>query len=335
MNAASAQRQFTYAALGVPAQPTGLPQTGDALRNRRRTFQPVNFEQLKAQCDAEKAISVVYDVEWAPPPPDLSARERIRRMLTVFPVRDVNWLIVILLLLGSATLLVNSFFGLLPLVAPSTNFVGEATVAKPATNVIGVYLFIPAGLLTLPAIWNSDKGTIEPVAYMPGREDEPGKVYRPALLGSSSWAWLPSKSDIQTSLRSIPFITAILQLLGLAIFGVSSVANVPGIFDQTNPTLLTALAFVPMTAGGAFIALANLGLLIFEQGKIELTSAAGISAFLNGLGSLTLPLTGVAQLLGFTLQPAFIIFIGRWAFLVGVVASWYDLMAFHPDSWAS
>jgi hypothetical protein len=63
-------------------------------------------------------------------------------MCTKFPIRDTSWLVGASFSFGSTVFIVNGFFLLLPLIAPSTNFTGETPYATPASSVLGTLVFL-------------------------------------------------------------------------------------------------------------------------------------------------------------------------------------------------
>lgn len=161
MNAANSQRASFYDLAGLPG-PVSRRQSAAFTSKRNNAFVAVDHAEYKAKCDVarDSRSSGVYDIEWNKEPEQnqdgsLSFREQLKAMFTVYPYRDANWIIAILFVIGSISFCINGFFGLLPLVAPSTAFPTEATLVAPVTNAIGATFFVSAGFLTMPAIWNT------------------------------------------------------------------------------------------------------------------------------------------------------------------------------------
>ncbi|KAH8842847.1 hypothetical protein MCOR27_000055 [Pyricularia oryzae] len=233
-----------------------------------------------------------------------SARGRIVRMFTVYPYKDMNWIVAVLFVVGSMSFVTNGIFNLLP---PVSKAIG------PATLTTGSILFTIAGTLGIFAAFNANRGTIEVTKGGVG-------TYRPALVGSSSWVWFPSSADL--------------------ILGVSTVSSFPGVFkDSTsNPTLFQALAFLPKVIGGSILVVAFIGLLVFLQDswyKPKPSSPDWLGTFLNTVGSAGFGMTGVFLLLRDGDRANQAALFGSSFFLSGTIVGLYSLMEFHPDAWAA
>jgi hypothetical protein len=144
--------------------------------SRRRTFVPVDYSEYVAECKAHRNSAYggasssssphshqdgVYDVRWdeeeeeerAPTGGVVRAVRMVGRMVTVLPLRDANWVVVMLFVVGSVSFTINGALGLhLLLAAPDAIFPGEALVAVPVTNMIGAVLFTVGPVLSLQAI---------------------------------------------------------------------------------------------------------------------------------------------------------------------------------------
>ncbi|OTA88165.1 hypothetical protein M434DRAFT_50865, partial [Hypoxylon sp. CO27-5] len=261
---------------------------------------------------------------------------QLARMFTIWPYRDANWIVAILFVVGSISFVVNAFFTLLTAFAPSTIFPGEAELAVPLTILFGAVLFLSGGTLGLVAGWNADKGTFEPVEYK--TEDGVTKTYKPALLGSNAWSWIPTAADFKAALRTFPFVLTLVQFSGGLILSISIVGGWPGVFAPDDIMSLQIFLFTPLSVGGMLFLFANLSLLIWLQDrwyKPKPSSASWQAAFWSSVGSANFAITGFALFMGDVSTSAIATFIGAWTFLVGSVFQWYDLMAFHPDGWAA
>ncbi|KAH8897297.1 hypothetical protein GQ53DRAFT_638317 [Thozetella sp. PMI_491] len=325
---------------GLPPRPGQRQSTAirqSVLVNRRRTFHPVNYADYKTRCDEERIaefsipVEVLEDAALEPP----SFLEQVSRMFTIFPYRDINWLIAIAFGVGGLLFTVGAVAGLLFVLDPTTMFDSSAFFIA-ILNAIAGSMFLTAGFLSLPAAWNADKGTLEPIEIKV--EDGPSKIYKPALLGSSSWAWIPSRVDFNKTFKTIPFQAGLIMLLGGAILSTSVVAGFPGVLDPTDAFLPQVTIFLPLTVGGSLFVSANLLLMFWLQPKWYLPAignAAWQGAFWSTVGSLNFALTGLLLFQGDVFGSSVTNLVGSAAFLIGSIIQWYDLMGFHPDSWAS
>ncbi|KAH9993470.1 hypothetical protein F4779DRAFT_230361 [Xylariaceae sp. FL0662B] len=346
MNASAALRASFYGAdspLGL--SPGDLRSTRrhtmgadvEALR-KRRTLVPVNYPDYIAQCRQVKETaseeSIFAVKEELPGPP--SVRDQIKRMLYIWPYRDANWLLAVVFTFGSISFTVGAFFGLLPLVAPSTAFPGEVEVATPVTTLLGAIPFLIGGTIGLVAGWNADKGEFEPVEFK--TEDGVTKTYKPALLGSSSWTWVPSVADLKVILRTVPFQANLIQFTGGLVFSVAIVGGWPGVLAPDDVTGFQLFLYGPLAVGGTMFLFANLALTIWLQDpwyKPKFDSASWQASFWSSIGAVNFAISGFSLLVGDAPTSTIATFIGSWTFLIGSIISWYDLMAFHPDSWAA
>ena len=270
------------------------------------------------------------------PSPAAGVAEQIGRMFTIWPYRDANWVIAILFVIGSISFTINSFFGLLLALAPETLFPNEMELAVPLTNLFGALMFVSGGALTLVAGWNADKGTFEPVTI--DADDGTTKVYKPALLGSSAWSWIPSKTDFKAACRTLPFQSSMIQFAGGCILSVSVVGGWPGVFSPDDLMAAQLFLFTPLAVGGTLFFFSNLSLVVWLQDrwyKPKPGSAAWQAAFWSSIGSFNFAVIGFSLFMGDMGTAAIATFVGSWTFLIGAVVQWYDLMAFHPDGWAA
>lgn len=340
MNAANSHRASYYDLGGLPG-PTARRQSAAIPVRRSRAFIAVDHAEYRAKCDLDRdsrSSSGVYDIEWDKEHGQDQRgsprfREQLKVMATVYPYRDANWIIAILFVVGSISFCINGFFGLLPLVAPSTAFLTEATIAAPVTNAIGAAFFVTAGFLTMPAIWNTANGTIEPASTSKFEADEEQtKTYQPALLSSPSWVWLPSWGVLKDALKTTPFQSGAMQLVAGAVLTTSVIFGFPGILAPDDIQGLSTFVFTPLLIGGGIFTISNIMLLLFVQErwyKPRLGNAAWQASLWNVIASVLFAVTGVLFLGGDTLTGSVASFIGSWAFLIGSVIQWYDMMAFY------
>lgn len=337
MNAANANRA-SYYDLGGLSGAAARRQSVAVTVQRRRTFVAIDHADYKAKCDLDRdstSSSGVFDIEWGKQDEgnQHGFGEQLKAMATVYPYRDANWIISILFVVGSISFTINGFFSLLPLVAPSTAFPTEATLAAPVTNAIGAAMFVTAGILSMPAIWNTANGTIEPSSAPSSKfegDEEPTKTYQPALLGSPSWAWLPSWSMFKDALKTTPFQSGVMQLLAGSVLTTSVFAGF--LLAPDDIVGLSSFVFTPLLIGGGIFTISNIMLLLFVQErwyKPRFGAAAWQASMWNVIASVLFAVTGILFLNGDTLGGSVASFIGSWAFLIGSIVQWYDMMAFY------
>ncbi|KAH8777701.1 hypothetical protein F5883DRAFT_409074 [Diaporthe sp. PMI_573] len=340
MNAANSHRA-SYYDLDALHGPIARRQSSAITVRRSRAFVAVDHAEYRAKCDLardSRSPSGVYNIEWDKEHEQnqndsLGSREQLRVMVTVYPYRDANWIIAILFVVGSISFCINGFFGLLPLVAPSTAFPTEATLAAPITNAIGAMFFVTAGILTMPAIWNTANGNIEPASISKFEADEEqAKTYHPALLSSPSWVWLPSWSVLKDALKTTPFQSGAMQLVAGSVLTTSVVFGFPGVLAPDDILGLSTFVFTPLLIGGGIFTISNIMLLLFAQErwyKPRFGTAAWQASLWNVIASILFAITGVLLLGGYVLAGSVASFTGSWAFLIGSVIQWYDMMAFY------
>ncbi|TLS27952.1 hypothetical protein PpBr36_02007 [Pyricularia pennisetigena] len=327
---------------------------------RRRVIQVLDYLEYKARCDYERQQqhqqqqpssgqkSGFYTAgpndsvdSLNKPPPDVvievdaSSRGRIVRMFTVFPYRDMSWVVAFGFVLGSIVFMVNAVLGVLPVIDPALAFPTLTTVALPATILLGAVLFLVSGCLGIVSAFNADRGTVE----VPIKGAMSGANYRPALIGSESWVWIPSAAIFAKVAQTLPFQAGAFQLTGGMILSVSAFAGLPGLLNpEENLTLFQALVFLPQVIGGSMFTLANVALTMFVQDrwyKPKPSSADWQGGFWNAVGSSGFAITGVLLLLGDSNGAAWTSLYGSAAFLMGSVIQLYALMEFHPTPWAA
>lgn len=268
---------------------------------------------------------------------EASAKGRITRMFTVFPYRDANWVAAVSFVVGSISFTVNAFLGMLPVWYDPTTLAPEIATATVATLDGGALLFLAGGSLAIIGALNADRGTLE----VPKKNKE-GIVaikYRPALLGSPSWAWFPPAEQCAVVAATLPFKAGMAQMLGGIIFTTSAVASFPGVLNPAeNFFLFQMLVFLPLVIGGTMFFFANLALLIYIQDawyKPRPSSADWQGFFWNMIASTGFLFTGVLLIMGNTAGGAYASLYGSILFLGGSIIQLYTLMEFHPTSWAS
>lgn len=358
MNAAVAYRASLY---GLD-QPLGLPpgarrrNNGDLERKsplvieqekiaRRQSFIPVNWVQYKNHC-AEEATTKpesIFDVVWEQEPEVHSVRDQAWRMFTILPYRDAVWVVKIFLTLGGTLMALAATFAVVTAqiqargqkVTPQTlGF--DINAATILTTDFGLILLLMGASLGLVAILNAHRGAMEPLDIKIGAL-EPPKSYKPALLGAKSWVWLPTRDDLTALWAKVPFRAGFVNWVGLVALNVVVVTTIPGLFDPADTQKILLAVQLPLFIGFVLLVVANFSLLMWLQEtwyKPNWQKASWLSAFGSTVGSVSLTLSTLYQFAGMGLSGALATLVGRWVFFVAITIGFYDLMAFHPNSWA-
>lgn len=175
----------------------------------------------------------------------------------------------------------QSFFAWLPLVAPSTEFDGEAYYGGGITAFIGAILFFETGsvLLVIEAVNANHEGCFgwaveqlvdgeleqlllkeDPLQCRHHHINRRNLVGKPAASqgstqnhGERQWQWLPSWKDLKTHyVYDLGFLAGVSQLLGATVFGVAGFTALPGIFNHLEPQWrLNAAYWIPQVVGGS------------------------------------------------------------------------------------
>jgi hypothetical protein len=126
----------------------------DTVDERRFTQWPNFSVEGHHQCQSDnhsiKSSSAASTFEILSPSQHAAKRNtsflhRITLMFTRFPIRDMSWMVGFIFSIGSAAFVVNGFFLVLPLIAPETTFVGEASYATPTSGLVGAIIFVLGG----------------------------------------------------------------------------------------------------------------------------------------------------------------------------------------------
>ena len=319
----------------------------DRVLTRRRTIQPVDWLAYKEECEAERASDVVpeesstfdtfsiFETEHIVSNP----LERVRRMFTVFPYRDLEWINAVIFTIGSMLFIVNAFFTVLPIVAPETIFEGELTIGIPATLTIAGSMFFISTALGFVAAFNAGRGGHDAVDKKASDSSVMPPSYCPALLGSAEFRWHPTFKEFRTVYLPNPaFQTSLVALLGVIFLSSALVFGFPGVLDPASPQfpqLMQFLVFLPITIGTFLLGVAAFVLTIMAQDKWykpALTKVAWHTSFWNLLGAVGFVVSGSITLLAPTaaFQSALASFIGSWTFLFGALLQWYMIMDYYP-----
>ncbi|KAH6723523.1 hypothetical protein BKA61DRAFT_686000 [Leptodontidium sp. MPI-SDFR-AT-0119] len=319
----------------------GSPLPSPAFPKRQAAvFFPVDYTDYKTKCEKDRECkeedtrSVIVELA---EPVNSGILNRFKRMATIYPYRDVSWLVVVMFTIATTAFVVNGFLGLLPLVFPTTLFPSFA-VASPASILTGSILFSLGGFLGLLSAFNVDRSSLSKDTKSDDQLDFP--LYKPALLGSSEFVWFPSASEFKSIyLPSIAFRAGLIQFVGGIIFSIAGFAGFPGVISVEDPLAFAytqALVFLPQLIGGFLFLCANLVLMIMAQErwyKPNFGEATWNIAFLSAMGSIGFMLTGGLLLIDPTM--GFLIgassFWGAWSLFLGILVQWYVLMGFYPD----
>jgi hypothetical protein len=330
----------------APPLPLSIPNTVNSLESRPplheklKDFTQVNHIEYRERCYNERtAPHICFDIEknadvndayinnrhddnrsyfeW--PKPDVSTALCLKRMLTTFPVRDPIYLVAIIFFFGSIDLVINAFFDLLPRTNPSTFFETEELVAVPTTVLLGSIFFLVAGVLDTFGALNADVGTMK----------DDGE-YKPALLGSKEFEWLPARKKVlELATNNLAFQAGLLVLFGGVIFMFAGIVDFPGVVREENNPLFGFVVFGPQVIHGALFFVANVMLALSEQKRWytpKLRDADWQSAMLNAVGGFGFMMAGFFLFQKEELRAAVAAMVGSWAFLVGSLIRWCVVM---------
>ncbi|KAJ4313764.1 hypothetical protein N0V94_006780 [Neodidymelliopsis sp. IMI 364377] len=311
----------TIAVMNPIADLESRPARSEKLQN----FTAVNHLEHREKCDIERAKIYVYDAE--PSYMEFDDGEsfgtRIRKMYTIFPYRDPIWLVAVVFAVGSLDLVINAFFDLLPRAIPDLEFETNETIAIPTTVLIGSVFFFVAGIFDTFGALNADRGTLET-----NKEDQ--KVtYRPALLGSPEFKWIPSWIKLwDLTMTNLAFQAGLIVLFGGVIFMFAGIVDYPELISEEEP-LFPIIVFGPQVIHGALFFIANAMLGISEQErwyKPKVWDADWQGAFLNTVGGFGFMMAGFFLFSKDELAAAVSAMVGSWAFLIGSMIRWYVVM---------
>ncbi|KAK1963008.1 hypothetical protein LY78DRAFT_585570 [Colletotrichum sublineola] len=357
MNAsANLRSSYIRTSVLIPIPPTG-PDAGDSTLKRRtlraqapevddaqrqQIVQTLDYLEYQTRCAMDREGSMPspikeYSIGNSTVEVQESRGSQAKRMLTIYPFKDMNWVVTMFFVVGSIGFVINGALGLLPIIDPALAFPTLTTVAQPVTILIGAALFMTGGILALFGAFNANRGTLE-LAGGKSIEGDTNFVYRPALIGSPAWVWIPTAADVAGLLRTLPFKAGMLQLCGGSILSVSAVAGIPGVIDRSDLALTQTLIYMPQVIGGSMFFVANVALMIFAQDvwyKPKFGSGEWLGTACNAFASSGFAITGGLLLLGNFSGASVVSFVGSSSFLTGAIIQWYLLMEFHATPWAS
>ncbi|KAF3049012.1 hypothetical protein E8E11_003634 [Didymella keratinophila] len=296
MNASATIRASYVRATRMSMMPPPLPRP-DSVTNtvadlesrpanseKLKDFVPVNHLEHREKCDLERNKIYIYDEPYSPSYLEWeeagSFSARLRKMYTVFPYRDPIWLVAVVFAFGSLDLVINAFFDLIPQLDEKLQFNTNETVAIPTTVLIGSMFFFVAGIFDTFGALNADRGTLD-------TNKETHKVtYRPALVGSPEFKWVPSWVKLwDLTMTNLAFQAGLIVLFGGVIFMFAGIVDFPELVPEEAPSFAT-IVFGPQVIHGALFLIANAMLAISEQErwyKPKWWDADWQGAFLNTL----------------------------------------------------
>jgi hypothetical protein len=306
-------------------QPIADLESRPPINEKLANFVAINHLEHREKCDLERAKIYIYDepsyLDWDLDDESFSAR--FRKMYTIFPYRDPIWLVAVVFALGSLDLVINALFDLLPLLDEGLQFETNEAIAVPTTVLIGSIFFFVAGIFDTFGALNADRGTLET------NKDSQKIEYRPALLGSPEFKWIPSWAKLwDLTMTNLAFQAGLIVLFGGVVFMFAGIVDFPELVSEETP-LFAAIVFGPQVIHGALFLVANAMLAISEQKKWYkpmLTSADWQGAFLNTVGGFGLMMAGLFLFGADKLAAAVAALLGSLAFLVGSLIRWYVVM---------
>ncbi|KAF2623508.1 hypothetical protein BU25DRAFT_451263 [Macroventuria anomochaeta] len=283
-------------------------------------FVAVNHLEHREKCDLERAKIYVYDepsyLDWDN---SESFSARVKKMYTIFPYRDPIWLVAIVFAVGSLDLVINAFLDLLPQLDPELQFETNETIAIPTTVLIGSIFFFAAGIFDTFGALNADRGTLETSKV------DRKVTYRPALIGSPEFKWIPSWVKLwDLTMTNLAFQAGLIVLFGGVIFMFAGIVDFPELIPEEAP-LFATIVFGPQVIHGALFLIANAILAISEQErwyKPKFWDADWQGAFLNTVGGFGFMTAGLFLFGEDKLSAAVAALVGSWAFFIGSMIRW-------------
>ncbi|KAK8128130.1 hypothetical protein PG984_009238 [Apiospora sp. TS-2023a] len=155
------QRQISKAGKAnnsPPKRPGNLSRKASVTSTRSEPVEIIDWEGYKAQKDELETVHEVTEVEsLGDDPPDFL--DQAFRMFSIYPVRDLNWVVAIVFVIGSVVFTIGAVFQLLPVSDPTfVPFPLQLELAVPLCTLLGAAMFLIAGTFALIASFNVDNG---------------------------------------------------------------------------------------------------------------------------------------------------------------------------------
>ncbi|EFQ36011.1 hypothetical protein CGRA01v4_08425 [Colletotrichum graminicola] len=295
-----------------------------------RTFNHIDYAAYKAACDAERCAKPERDPDVFSVKSSAARRglSRLGAMLTIYPYRDMGWLVTMAFIMASISFTLNGIFSLIHLLDPKLDFPGRDT-ATQVTFVLGSSLLTLSAWMGLLAAINVDRAILDP------KKDAPD-AYKPALLCSDEFVWVPSWAEFSSIFwPSSAFRAGILQLLAGSFFTIAAVGALPGVLDLTHPNASIIFVSSPQLIGGSFFVLAGLLMIFLSQDKWYIPlilDASWQNGFWNLVGASGFLAVGVVTLLhkNDAVTLASLLLMSGLGFLIASVIQWYIIMEYYP-----
>lgn len=233
MNTVAAYRQSTVLLAGGPR-----PVFDKAVVVKRRTFTAVDWPAFKEKCEEERNWESTNDDLSIPDsyiePEYAGFREGLKRICTVFPFADAQWVVAVFFFTGSLSFVVAAFFKIIPVVLPESVFEGQITLAMPIAIMTGATVFLVAGNLALITSFNSNGGS-DPEGDLDKLEEQAPAKYSPPLLEKKEWTWCPPWAELKSVYLPNPaFQAGLISTIGGFILSSSAIAGLPGLLDPLS-----------------------------------------------------------------------------------------------------
>ncbi|KAJ0164087.1 hypothetical protein CTA2_1782 [Colletotrichum tanaceti] len=322
-----------YPSLGSIGYPPSVMTTADsrlASAIWHRTFNHVDYAEYKAACDAERSAKPDHNPEISSVGANPTRRglSRLGAMFTIYPYRDMGWLVTMVFIMAAVSFTLNGVFGILHTVAPrQLDFAGSET-ASHITFVVGSSLLTLSSWMGLLAAFNVDRAALDP------KRDAPD-AYKPALLGSDDFVWWAPWHEFKNVFwPATAFRAGVLQLLAGSFFTIAAVGALPGVLDLTHPHAYIIFISSPQLIGGSFFVLAALLQIYLSQNTWYLPlllDASWQNGFWNLVGASGFLSVGVVTLLSRdAVTIAALSLMTGVGFLAASIIQWYILMEFYP-----
>ena len=287
----------------------------------------------------------------------------LTRMATECPYWDVSYLVAVFFSIGCVLFIVCGLFGWLPLVAPGSEFSGEAT-AGGVIAFAGATLFqVGAVLLVFEALNENQTGCFGWAVHQVLDDERAGATRRDHRLqvrpdlgkcnhhhhrgqtkrilqrpqAGRPWVWWPSWSDIKTHyIHEIGWVASISLAIGAAIFYISGICSLPGIFDNMSLGVARGVYWFSYLLGGVIFVFSSI-LYMLENQPTWYTPAfhllgwhIGVWNLIGSAGFTLSASLGYCTSSGCTYQSELALLWGSVAYLFGSMLQWYESLDKYP-----